>query len=81
MSDQAMQAVHAQRGVRLTDLDRGLVYRIGYARQRRRWEVLGPEEPGSDSRDAGATSAPAAKRSADGAPATGPRHAASGALG
>lgn len=29
------------RGVRLGDLDRGQVYRIGYVA--RRWEVLGPE--------------------------------------
>ena len=29
------------RGVRLSDLDRGLVYRLGYVG--RRWEVLGPE--------------------------------------
>lgn len=31
------------RGVRLSDLDRSKVYRIGYVSERRRWETLGPE--------------------------------------
>nr|CRY95928.1 hypothetical protein [uncultured prokaryote] len=34
-----------QRGVRLSDLDRGLVYRIAFVG--RRWEVLGPDAPES----------------------------------
>jgi hypothetical protein len=37
----------AARGVRLGDLDRSQVYRIGYVVERRRWEVLG-EEPATD---------------------------------
>lgn len=46
------------RGVRLSDLDRSQVYRIGYVG--RRWEVLGPD----DAPDAGAGPATAG---ADGA--------------
>jgi hypothetical protein len=40
------------RGIRLGDLDRGQVYRIGYVSERWRWEVLGPEVPGSAEREA-----------------------------
>ncbi|SHH53504.1 hypothetical protein SAMN05443575_4020 [Jatrophihabitans endophyticus] len=68
---------HARRGVRLSDLDRAQVYRIGYVVQRRRWEVLGPGGSGVAERDAAEPDAPDGKRSAAGAPAAGPRHAAS----
>ena len=44
------------RGVRLSDLDRSQVYRIGYVG--RRWEVLGPD----DAPDAGAGPATAGDR-------------------
>ena len=46
------------RGVRLSDLDRSQVYRIGYVG--RRWEVLGPD----DAPDAGAGPATAGDRRA-----------------
>jgi hypothetical protein len=75
------QTERKPRGVRLTDLDRAVVYRIGYVSQRRRWEVLGPEAPPAAGRDVEGTDAPDGKRSAAGAPAPGPRHASAEAVG
>ena len=63
------------RGVRLSDLDRALVYRIGYTG--RRWEVLGPEGPPSAVRAPGPDDA-ARRASAEDVDAPG-RHAARGA--
>lgn len=60
------------RGVRLSDLDRGLVYRIAYVG--RRWEVLGPE----DSPGAGAPLGPGGASAGAGGASTAPpapRHA------
>ena len=63
------------RGVRLRDLDRSLVYRIGYTG--RRWEVLGPE--GAPGRAVGGSEPDADGRPARAESATPPgRHAAPG---
>jgi hypothetical protein len=66
----------AGRGVRLSDLDRSKVYRIGYVG--RRWEVLGPDDApdaGAGPAVAGAGEAPASEARRPPAPYT-PRHAA-----
>jgi hypothetical protein len=64
-----------KRGVRLSDLDRGLVYRIAFIG--RRWEVLGPEgapDAGGASGQGGSVGESAEGARTTGAP--GPRHVA-----
>lgn len=62
------------RGVRLSDLDRSKVYRIGYTG--RRWEVLGPEvAPAAPGAPVPGTDAAGRRASAEAATTPG-RHAA-----
>lgn len=64
------------RGVRLSDLDRSLVYRIAYSG--RRWEVLGPEGPRSAVGAPGGPDAGAGRVSGEHRDGTPGRHAAPG---
>lgn len=74
MEDQVLdEKPPRSRGVRLSALDRGLIYRIGYTG--RRWEILGPERESAGSEagsapDAGVTALAPAHRTGAG------RHAA-----
>lgn len=67
-----MNAPRRSRGVRLTDLDRSKIYRLGFVG--RRWEVLGPEDASAASAGTDADGAQGAEPRATYAP----RHAAPG---